>query len=337
MKPLYLKMQAFGPYRDCAELDFSRLDGGIFLITGDTGAGKTTIFDAISFALFGTVSGGKDRKSVKTLRSDFADDSVKTVVEYEFLYRGEKYRIERVPEYTRPKKNGKGETKEVADACLYMPDGTPISGVDKVGEKVVEIIGVDQARFSQIAMIAQGDFRKILTEKSKDRSELFRKIFDTSFYEEFQRRLFDMLSKAENERKTATEKIRELLFSVSVEESDELYEQAAKARENIYAPEGMTEILKSLIAEDEEKVLNTEKEIEESESVLKELHLTINTANEINAAIKRTNALKEDVAILLSKDGEICAKKAQLEKAKRQEPFVLLKKNLQTQERSTTK
>ena len=168
MKPLYLKMQAFGPYKGSVLLDFSRLEGGLFLITGDTGAGKTTIFDAISFALFGTVSGGKDRKSTKTLRSDFADPDTKTVVEYEFLYRGEKYKIERVPEYTRPKKNGKGETKEIADAILTMPDGQIIAGVDKVGEKVIEIIGVDQARFSQIAMIAQGDFRKILTEKSRD-------------------------------------------------------------------------------------------------------------------------------------------------------------------------
>ena len=314
MKPLYLKMQAFGPYKGTIELDFSRLDGGLFLITGDTGAGKTTIFDAISFALFGTVSGGKDRKSVKTLRSDFADENIKTLVEYEFLYRGEKYRIERVPEYTRPKKNGKGETKEIADATLVMPDGQIITGVDKVGEKIIEIIGVDQARFSQIAMIAQGDFRKILTEKSKDRSELFRKIFDTSFYEEFGRRLFEMLTKAENERKSATDRIRELFNSVVVDETDSVYEEAVSARENIYNPEGMLDVIDKLVLIDESEITKSEKELETLETSLKELHLKITTANEINAALKRTDALKEELGQLLNKSDEIESKKAQLEK-----------------------
>ncbi len=328
MKPLYLKMQAFGPYKGSVQLDFSRLEGGLFLITGDTGAGKTTIFDAISFALFGTVSGGKDRKSTKTLRSDFADPDTKTVVEYEFLYRGEKYKIERVPEYTRPKKNGKGETKEIADAILTMPDGQIIAGVDKVGEKVIEIIGVDQTRFSQIAMIAQGDFRKILTEKSRDRSELFRKIFDTSFYEEFQRRLFDMLTRAENDRKSATDKIRELFDSVMVYETDSLYEDAIKAKENIYSPEGMCAVLKKLILVDNGETAKCEKDIEELDNILKELHLKITTANDINTAIQRTDALKEELGALLGQKDEINAKKAQLEKSEKAQGVRIVEEKL---------
>ncbi|MBR5535372.1 MAG: SMC family ATPase [Clostridia bacterium] len=328
MKPLYLKMQAFGPYKGTVEIDFERIGGGLFLITGDTGAGKSTIFDAISFALFGTVSGGKDRKSTKTLRSDFAEADVKTSVEYEFLYRGEKYRIERVPEYKRASKRGSGETTQTADATIIMPDGTAITGVDKVGEKVVEITGVDQSRFSQIAMIAQGDFRKILTEKSRDRSELFRRIFDTSIYEEFQRRLFEVLSDAEAERKNATEKIRELLSSVICEENNECYEKILKAKENIYDPECMLEALKELVSEDEGKVTEAEKEIEISEGLLKELHLKITNAREINAAIARTNALKKEVFLLDARDDEFKAKRRQMETGERARVVYLAEEKL---------
>ncbi len=317
MKPLYLKMQAFGPYGGCTEIDFSRIEGGLFLITGDTGAGKTSIFDAISFALFGTVSGGKDRKSTKTLRSDFAKNEDKTFVEYKFLYRGEEYTVTRVPEYTRSKARGTGQTKEVSDAYLIMPDGKDVSGVDKVTEKIVEILGVDQARFSQIAMIAQGDFRKILTEKSKDRSELFRKIFDTRIYEEFQLRLAGMLSDAENERKNSTERIAKLLGDVINSEDSSFYEEVDSAREKIYDPSVMMELLVKMNKEDNEKITMTEKEIEDAEGKLREIHLKINNANEINKAITRQKRLEEELQALLEKTKEMDDKKLRAKNAEK--------------------
>lgn len=319
MKPLYLKMQAFGPYKNCVEIDFEKLSGGLFLITGDTGAGKTTIFDAVSFALFGEVSGGKDRKTTKTLRSDFASDDVKTFVEFKFMYRGEHYSVTRVPEYMRKRKKGtgQGEVKEAADATLELFDGSVISGVGNVDAKIAEIIGLDRERFFQIAMIAQGDFRKILTEKSSDRSELFRKIFDTSFYEEFQKKLFSRASEAENEKKISSEKIKGFLDGVKCPPESEYYASVEIARENIYSPETMLELLDALASEDEVKITEREKKIENSDMILKELHLKIATANEINEAIARKNKLKCETEELRGKEGEIKEINLKIEKAEK--------------------
>ncbi|MGM9551490.1 MAG: AAA family ATPase [Clostridia bacterium] len=315
MKPLYLKMQAFGPFAKCTEIDFSKLNGGLFLITGDTGSGKTTIFDAISFALFGTVSGGKDRKSTKTLRSDFATGDTKTFVNYEFMYQNEIYKVERTPEYVRDKKHGSGQTKETADASLVMPDGYVYTGVDTVTEKIVEILGVDQSRFSQIAMIAQGDFRKILSEKSKDRSELFRKIFDTSLYEEFGKRLWEKFTDAENERRYIHEKINDLMGNIKSDEDIEA---------NIYDGEKVINLLEKLNTEDIKNLSETEKKIEESETILKDLHLRIQNANEVQMLLKRVEKLRSEVKSLNLKKDEIIKNKEKLkmgEKALRVKVF----------------
>ena len=121
MKPLYLKMQAFGPYAKCTQIDFTRIKEGVFLITGDTGAGKTTIFDAISFALFGTVSGGKERKSAKTLRSDFAKGEDKTFVEFEFLYRGENTALNGCPSTPAPRKTARAKQRRLQKQPSQCP------------------------------------------------------------------------------------------------------------------------------------------------------------------------------------------------------------------------
>ena len=317
MRPIYLKLQAFGPYARCTEIDFSRLKDGVFLITGDTGAGKTSIFDAISFALFGVVSGGKAGKSTKTLRSDFAAAEDQTFVEFEFMYRNEHFKVRRVPEYTRLKKSGKGETKEVAEAVLTMPDGSVVTGIDNVDAKIVEEIGIDQSRFSQIAMIAQGDFRKILTEKSKDRSDLFRKIFDTSLYEDFQRVLAEKLTEVDNERKAVIERIGELLLSVEVSEESQWYEKSEDARLRVHDPGCMTEVLEGVCAEDEAKITAHEKDIEELQEKLKELHLKINNANEVNAALTRLEKLKKELEELVGKKDAIENKRRRLDAAER--------------------
>ena len=154
MKPKKLVISAFGPYADRMELDFDRLGGGLYLITGDTGAGKTTIFDAITFALYGEAS-GEIRKG-EMFRSKYAKPEVRTFVELTFTYQGKDYTVKRNPEYLRPKDRGQGMTMEKANAELIFPDERqPVTKTSEVTKKVTELLGLDQRQFRQIAMIAQ--------------------------------------------------------------------------------------------------------------------------------------------------------------------------------------
>lgn len=161
MRPLKLKISAFGPYAGVAELDLEKLgENGIYLITGDTGAGKTTIFDAITYALFGKPSG--DNREASMLRSKYAEPDTPTEVELVFQNNGKEYTVKRSPEYERPAKKGNGTTVQKPEACLTYPDGRVISRPNEVTAAIREIVGVDRTQFSQIAMIAQGDFLKLL-------------------------------------------------------------------------------------------------------------------------------------------------------------------------------
>lgn len=194
MKPLKLILSAFGPYANETPVDFSCFgEDGIFLIAGDTGAGKTTIFDAISFALYGEASGGKERRGSKSFRSDYASPRTDTFVELTFEHKGETWRIRRNPEYERPKKNRDGTTSEKAGATLtHVDTGEVFEGLNEVNERVLELLGLTQDQFTQTVMIAQGDFLKILNASSNDRRELFQKLFNTSIYQSLQFRLQDM-------------------------------------------------------------------------------------------------------------------------------------------------
>lgn len=194
MKPIRLVMSAFGPYAGKTEIDFSVFgDTGIFLIAGDTGAGKTTIFDAVSFALYGEASGGKERRKSRSFRSDYASPRTETYVELVFMHRGETWSVRRNPEYERPKLTGEGTTKQAAGACLTNPDtGETTEGPREVGEKIYELLGLTQDQFTRTVMIAQGDFLKILNASSDDRRALFQKLFDTALYSELQGKLQEM-------------------------------------------------------------------------------------------------------------------------------------------------
>lgn len=182
MKPISIKISAFGPYKDEVVIDFTKFDdNGIFLITGDTGSGKTTIFDAICFALFGTASGSNRDKS--SFRSDFASDDVKTFVILKFIHKGIIYKIERNPSYIRKKKRGTGFTQVSGDATLtYLNE--VITGDKNVTDKCIEILGINAVQFKQISMIAQGEFLKLLLAKPSERASIFRKIFDTYVYKD---------------------------------------------------------------------------------------------------------------------------------------------------------
>ena len=191
MRPEKLTISAFGPYADKTEIDFSRLgEGGLYLITGDTGAGKTTIFDAITFALYGQAS-GQVRDSAM-FRSKYADTATETFVELEFSYQGKKYQIFRSPEYMAPKKRGTGLTLRKAEAQLTYPDERqPVTKARDVTRAVEELLGLDYEQFTQIAMIAQGDFQKLLLAGTVQRGEIFRQIFHTGLYQQVQQKLKD--------------------------------------------------------------------------------------------------------------------------------------------------
>ena len=202
MKPIKLEMSAFGPYADKTTIDFSVLgEDGIFLVAGDTGAGKTTIFDAISFALYGEASAGKERRISKSFRSDFASADSETYVKLLFEHHGATWAIKRNPEYERPRLRGEGMTKKNADAEIENIDtGQIITGITHVNSTILELLGLTQDQFNQTVMIAQGDFLKILNAKSDVRKEIFKKIFHTSIYSDIQNKLKERDSKYRKER-----------------------------------------------------------------------------------------------------------------------------------------
>jgi len=202
MKPLNLTLSAFGPYARESSVDFYRFgEDGLFLIAGDTGAGKTTLFDAISFALYGEASGGKERRKSKSFRSDYASGKTETWVELTFRHKEGTWRVRRNPEYERPKKSGEGFTIQTAWAQLTNLDtGETFEGLTEVNGKVYELLGLTQDQFTQTVMIAQGDFLKILNASSDDRKALFQKLFNTSVFAGLQMKLKDMNTECNRER-----------------------------------------------------------------------------------------------------------------------------------------
>ncbi|MBQ9140592.1 MAG: SMC family ATPase [Lachnospiraceae bacterium] len=189
MKPQKLIICGWGPYKDRVEVDFEKFNGrGLFLITGPTGAGKTTLFDAISYALYGSLSGEMRDKERNSVRSDFAQADTPTFVELEMTHMGKVYRIRRNPEYLRPKKRKNGEsafTTEKENAVLYLPEDKIIEGTKEVNAYIRELLTLDYNQFKQLSMIAQGEFAKLLTAAPKDKTKIFREIFGTGIYERF--------------------------------------------------------------------------------------------------------------------------------------------------------
>lgn len=208
MRPIRIEMSAFGPYAGKQIVEMDRLGtNGIYLITGDTGAGKTTIFDAIVFALYGTAS--SDRRSGDMLRSRYAEPDTPTEVKLVFAYRNKEYEIRRNPTYQRPKLRGEGMTQENASAELRLPGGEILTRTGEVDEKIREILGMTRDQFMQIAMIAQGDFLKLLLAKTEERRKIFSSIFRTGRYARLEDRL---KQEARQARKTYDDLVREIGF-----------------------------------------------------------------------------------------------------------------------------
>ena len=250
MRPLRLVMSAFGPYADKETLEMDRLgEKGLYLITGDTGAGKTTIFDAITFALYGEPSG--ETRDAGMLRSKYAKETTPTYVKLTFTHLGKEYTVRRNPAYVRPKQRGTGMTDEKADAELTLPDGPPVSGDAAVRKRIEEILGVSRDQFSQIVMIAQGDFQRLLTADTRERQDAFRKLFRTEIYQRFQKALSEEESRVRNERERAKQSLQQYVSGLACAEDDPLHERAALAKSGGLLTEEVCALLRTLIAQDE--------------------------------------------------------------------------------------
>ena len=192
MKPIKLTLCGWGPYKEKQEVDFTHLkERGLFLITGPTGAGKTTLFDAVTYALYGCVSGEMREKARVSVRSDFAGGEVPTYVELLMEHGGKEYHIYRNPEYMRPRKrksSGKEEgvpslTKEKERAVLTGPEGNVTEGVGEVNRAIYGLLKLDYRQFKQLSMIAQGEFARLLSAQPSEKTKIFREIFGTDMYE----------------------------------------------------------------------------------------------------------------------------------------------------------
>lgn len=274
MRPLKITMSAFGPYAGEVTLDMQKLGkSGIYLITGDTGAGKTTIFDAISYALYGEASGNYRENT--TLRSKYASADTPTFVELEFEYNNEIYKINRNPEYPRPNKRGEGFTKQSANAELVMPDGSVITKIKEVSAKVEEIIGINKNQFSQIAMIAQGDFRKLLNCETNERSKIFRKIFKTEPYHNIEIKLSSLFNELRRNREKEKSGIEQYINQLKCNENDTLSIELERAKSGDVLIEDVIKLAGEIINKDTLEYTKTQKNIESINEEIEKINSNI--------------------------------------------------------------
>lgn len=274
MRPLKITMSAFGPYAGEVTLDMQKLGkSGIYLITGDTGAGKTTVFDAISYALYGEASGNYRENT--TLRSKYASADTPTFVELEFEYNNEIYKINRNPEYPRPNKRGEGFTKQSANAELVMPDGSVITKIKDVSSKVEEIIGINKNQFSQIAMIAQGDFRKLLNCETNERSKIFRKIFKTEPYHNIEIKLSSLFNELKRNREKEKSGIEQYINQLNCNENDTLSLELERAKSGDVLIEDVIKLAGEIINKDTLEYAKTQKNIESINEEIEKINSNI--------------------------------------------------------------
>lgn len=274
MRPLKITMSAFGPYAGEVTLDMQKLGkSGIYLITGDTGAGKTTVFDAISYALYGEASGNYRENT--TLRSKYASADTPTFVELEFEYNNEIYKINRNPEYPRPNKRGEGFTKQSANAELVMPDGSVITKIKDVSAKIEEIIGINKNQFSQIAMIAQGDFRKLLNCETNERSKIFRKIFKTEPYHNIEIKLSSLFNELKRNREKEKSGIEQYINQLKCNENDTLSLELERAKSGDVLIEDVIKLAGEIINKDTLEYTKTQKNIESINEEIEKINSNI--------------------------------------------------------------
>ena len=311
MKPSKLIISAFGPYAGrVPEIDFTKFEEkGLFLISGDTGAGKTTIFDAICFALYGTTSGSY--RDTKNLRSEYASDTAESYVDFYFSHQGKNYHIWRQPSYERKKQRGTGVITEKEKAVFYEEGKAPVEGLTQVNLAVKDLLHIDEKQFKQIAMIAQGEFRDLLNAKTEQRTEILRTIFLTDGYKNIEYRLKDRMDASYAIRRKTEDSIVQYFGDVSASKTDvlseELTELKDRARESgsAWNLEELLELLGRLIQSDQEKLEVEKERLEQAECILRSKQEALATAQTNNEFIDRLLYLQKERAELTTRGQKI--------------------------------
>ena len=310
MKPIKLIISAIGPYAGrVPDINFSDFEEkGLFLISGDTGAGKTTIFDAICFALYGSTSGSY--RDTKNLRSEYADDSVQSYVDFYFSHQGKEYHVYREPSYERKKQRGTGVVEVKEKAVFYEEGRTPTEGLTQVRNAVEELLHINEKQFKQIVMIAQGEFWDLLNAKTDQRTEILRTIFQTGGFKNIEYRLKDRMDRAGGARIGAEKSIVQYFEDVTASEDDDLYAELEGLKEragrssSAWNIDEMINIMESLIGSDKEKLAVIKKELKDAEEDLNKQNDELATAETNNAFIeKRDRLVRERDALAEKKAG----------------------------------
>ena len=304
MRPLKLTISAFGPYAGAQTLDLENLGtGGLYLITGDTGAGKTTIFDAITYALFGSASG--DNRTPSMLRSKYASENTETFVELTFDYGGKQYNIRRNPEYERVKKSGSGTTKQRAEVILTMPDGHVLTKQNEVDAAITEIIGLTRAQFAQVSMISQGEFRKLLQAGTEERQKIFRDIFGTGRFVGIQLRLAEETKNLKTQLDQADLSKQQYISGIACSRDSMLFLDVEKAKNGGMLTNEVLELLEKLLKEDQAAQDNSNTTLAETDKQLEA----------INAQLTKAQAHDKAKQDLIRSQAAEAAKQAALEVA----------------------
>ena len=298
MRPLKLTLSAFGPYAAETTLDLEKLGrGGLYLVTGDTGAGKTTLFDAITYALYDHSSGNVRDGSM--LRSKYADAKTPTFVELEFELNGQRYTVRRNPEYLRPKARGTGDTTEKADAILTYADGRPpVTKSKEVTGAITDLIGLDYNQFSQIAMIAQGQFTRLLNATTDERIRIFRKLFHTERYQQLQERLQEENAALAQQYDQLNMSLRALLVCLQVTPEDPDYEALTQLTERS-APDAALALLDGLLARQQQALDTDAARLQEVEHQLEQIQQELGSARQAQTLAQQLAQRQAELAAAL--------------------------------------
>ena len=322
MRPIRLVMSAFGPYAGIADIDFKQFEEkGLFLIAGDTGAGKTTIFDAICFALYGTASGVY--RDTKNLRSEYADDSTESFVEFSFSHQGRQFRIRRQPFYERVKKRGQGTIGQKESAAFYEEGKVPVEGITQVNTRVKELLHIDEKQFMQIAMIAQGEFWELLNAKTEQRTGILRTIFRTGGYKTLEYKLKDLLDGSlQKKMKLENSIIQHFCDTLASEDEEsaallERLKERAGSSKSAWNINEMEQAAALQIGKDQMLLKDIQPRLRREEESLKEKERSLTLARSNNEVLTALEHLEEEKAQLDEKEPQILALSGQIEKQKR--------------------
>ncbi len=312
MKPVKLTISAIGPYAgELRPIEFDAFyEKGLFLISGDTGAGKTTIFDAICFALYGTASG--TYRDVANLRSEYAKDSAKSYVDFYFSHQGRTFHVWRQPAYERQKKRGAGVTLEDKNAILYEEGQRPIEGWDKVNHAIKELLCIDEKQFKQIVMIAQGEFWDLLNAKTDDRTKILRTIFLTDGYKNIEYKLKDRMDASYKIKAKAEDSIIQHFQDISADKEDEIFGELEELKGragrlgSVWNLDEILDVIVRLVSSDREKLACIQKDLKEAQDKLKK-------NNDALALAKTNNSFLEKRDYLEKKKEELEQRKAEMD------------------------